>query len=550
MSEKSKFSISRNNLLFVLSILLLSCGGKDTKLPSSTNLSERPNIVWLVFEDQSPDFLPIYGDNTQSLPTIEAIAKKGVIYDNAFSPAPVCAPARSAIITGMYPTTLGTHNMRTYNPNRNFNQPSIDIPVYSPLVPENVKVFTHYLKSNGYYCTNNAKEDYNFETPLATWDESGRKATWGNRPENSPFFAVFNFGITHESQIWKNGKKELFVNPDSIQVPPFFPNDSIVRHDLAVNYSNLKRLDQQLNKIIQQLKEDNLYDNTYIFFYGDHGGPFPRYKRSVYDTGIKIPLVVKYPKSVHFNTRNDELVSFIDFAPTVLSIAGINPPSYMQGKAFLGAYKSSEERNYIFAASDRFDECYDKRRVIRSKQFKYIKNYFPETPYAIPVSYRMQMPMMKHMVAMDSLNQLKGNQKLWFSKTKPKEEFYDIVKDPYELNNLASKSAYSSQIQIFRNELQDWVEETNDLGEYNEHTLVQKWLPNGYQEQLLKPLFNVNSNKLKISAPYKDATILWRFKRGQKWNNYSQPVQLKEGDTLESIATRIGLKNSDIATYY
>ena len=229
----------------------------------------RPNIIWLVAEDQSPEFFPMYGDSTISLPFIESLSSDAVVFTNAFSPVPVCAPARSAIITGMYPTTLGTHNMRTYNAYSRDNQPDIGIPSYSPLVPDGVKMFTEYLRKEGYYCTNNAKEDYNFKAPESGWDESSNDAHWRNRPKDAPFFSVFNF--CHESGIWKQGEEELFVSPDSVRVPPYFPDTDVIRHDIAVNYSNLKRLDEQIGKIINQLKEDGLYDNSIIFFYGDHG---------------------------------------------------------------------------------------------------------------------------------------------------------------------------------------------------------------------------------------------------------------------------------------
>ncbi|HMB65003.1 MAG TPA: sulfatase-like hydrolase/transferase, partial [Eudoraea sp.] len=206
-----------------------------------------PDIIWLVAEDQSPDFFPMYGDSTLVLPNLESLADDGIIFMNAYAPVPVCAPARSALITGMYPTTLGTHNMRTYAPWRGKdNEPAIGIPSYSPIVPQGVKMFTEYLRKNGYYCTNNPKEDYNFEKTSVAWDESSEEAHFRKRPKDTPFFSVFNFSVCHESQIWGRGGDQLLVSVDSVPVPPYFPDNEVVRHDLAVNYSNLKRLDEQI----------------------------------------------------------------------------------------------------------------------------------------------------------------------------------------------------------------------------------------------------------------------------------------------------------------
>jgi len=341
-------------IILLVTLSIWSCQTSEQKQESN-----QPNIVWLVAEDQSPEFFPMYGDSTISLPTLESLAVDGLTFNNAFSPVPVCAPARSSLITGMYPSTLGTHNMRTHKAWASENEPTLNIPSYSPIVPEGVKMFTEYLRSSGYYCANGPKEDYNFEKTEAAWDDSSKNRHWRNRKEGQPFFAVFNFSVCHESQVWKRGKDSLFVDPLKVPVPPYFPDTEVIRRDLAVNYSNLKRLDDQIGKVIDQLKEDGLYDNSIIFFYGDHGGPFPRYKRALYDTGVKVPLVIKFPENKNAGTYDDRLISFIDFAPSVLSLAGIEPPKVMQGKAQFGVFEASKKSKYTFHSSDRFDELYD-----------------------------------------------------------------------------------------------------------------------------------------------------------------------------------------------
>ena len=507
----------------------------------------RPNIIWLVAEDQSPGFFPMYGDSTISLPNIESISLDGVVFDNAFSPVPVCAPARSAIITGMYPTTLGTHNMRTYNAYSTENQPEIGIPSYSPIVPDGVKMFTEYLRKEGYYCTNNAKEDYNFKAPESAWDESSKDAHWRNRPKDAPFFSVFNFNVCHESGIWRQGKEELYVSPDSVKVPPYFPDNEVIRHDLAVNYSNLKRLDNQIGEIIDQLKEDGLYENSIIFFYGDHGGPFPRHKRALYDTGLKVPLVIKFQDNLKKGTYDDRLISFVDFAPTLLSWAGIAPPKVMQGKAQFGMYADSEKSKYILASSDRFDEMYDKLRAVRSKRFKYIRNYNADISNALAVNYREQMPMMQNMMALEASGKLDSIPSLWFRTPKPEEELYDLQNDPFELVNLSGQINFQDTLVQFRRTLDRWIEETNDKGRIPEKELISNWLPNGKQPKL-KPLqMEERDNRINLISGRYDATIIWKEPGDKTWHIYSKPLDNKLAFAAKAV--RIGYEDSDELLY-
>ncbi|NNE76843.1 MAG: sulfatase, partial [Pricia sp.] len=424
--------------LFLFSFVL-SCGEKD-KTGQASEKEALPNIIWLVAEDQSPEFFPMYGDSTIPLPNLESLARDGIVFDNAVSPVPVCAPARSALITGMYPTTLGTHNMRTYAPWREVNEPLLDdLPSYSPVVPNGVRMFTEYLRQKGYYTANGPKEDYNFEKTDAAWHESSEERHWRKREEGQPFFTVFNFSVCHESQIWSRGKDSLLVDPAAVPVPPYFPDNDVIRHDLAVNYSNLKRLDNQIGEVISDLKEDGLYDNSIIFFYGDHGGPFPRHKRALYDTGVKVPLTIKFPKNDKAGTRDERLISFIDYAPTVLSLAGIEPPKVTQGVAQFGEFEVAKKPQYTFHTSDRFDELYDRLRAVRSKRYKYIKSFNTNISHAMPVSYREQMPMMQELRTLHKAGKLNEKQALWLNPTKPEEELYDLQEDPYELENLASK---------------------------------------------------------------------------------------------------------------
>ena len=458
----------RKVLIIFFAFITLSCADKN---------NTKPNIVWLVAEDQSQYFFPFYGDNSVSLPNISELMENGTLYHDMNSIYPVCAPARSAIITGMYPNSIGTGNMRAYNGNRTDRpetESSLAFPYYSSKLAEQIKPFTQILRENGYYCTNNSKRDYNFILREEAWDESSNEASWEKRNKDQPFFSVFNFGVTHESAIWRRDKQVLKVNPNDLFVPPIFPDDSITRHALAVNYSNLVEMDRQMGEIISKLKQQDLYDNSYIFFYSDHGGPFPRHKRAIYETGTKVPLIIKFPNSFMAKEKNNyQMLNFIDFAPTILSIIGLDIPEIYQGKAFLGAEKSRSERKYIFSASDRFDEHPDRIRAVKSKKYKYIRNYNIDKPHALNVAYRNQMALMKNLNLLNESNLLSDKQKIWFQVPKSNEEFYDLQNDPFELNNLIEEKKFSKEINDLRLQLDNWMYKINDLGDISEKELAQ-----------------------------------------------------------------------------
>jgi len=460
--------IGKIKFIFILlfSFLLNNC---------SNDFDKRPNVVWFVYEDQSQDFFPQYSNTPMNLPAIEALADDGVVFKNMHSPSAVCAPSRSAIITGMYPTTLGTHNMRTYNSYKTAaglpNQAELGIPSYSPEFPEYIRPFTEYLREAGYYCTNNSKEDYNFKISDNAWDESSNKAHWKNREKNQPFFSIFNFNVCHESGIWNKNKDSILVDKSKIIIPPYFPDNDIIRHDMAVNYSNLIRADRKLLKLINELKKEGEYDNTYIFFYSDHGGPFPRHKRAIYQSGTKVPLIIKAPKGKLIENDPSDLISFIDLAPTLLSISGINIPEYIQGKAFLGSQKVNSHK-LIFTATDRFDGEIDKIRAVFDGRYKFIKNYNQNIPHALNVQYRLQMPMMQELLRLKNNGSLNEVQKKWFESPKPKEEFYDVLNDPYEINNLINEPQYIDIIDNLRTSLIKWREDSNDLGDIPEMELI------------------------------------------------------------------------------
>ncbi|MFK7811662.1 MAG: sulfatase [Maribacter sp.] len=533
---------------FLIGIIFFASSCVDEKDADKKVQEVLPNIIWLVAEDQSPDWFPMYGDSTIRLPHIEAIARDGVVFENAYSPVPVCAPARSAIITGMYPTTLGTHNMRTHAPWRGVpgKKPyeTLDIPSYSPVVPDGVKMFTQYLREKGYYTSNGPKEDYNFKKMESAWDDSSKEPFWGGRKEGQPFFSVFNFSVCHESQIWARGNDQLLISPSKVKVPPYFPDNDIIRHDIAVNYSNLKRLDNQIGQIITGLKRDGLYENSIIFFYGDHGGPFPRHKRALYETGTKVPMVIKFPKNEKAGSRDDRFISFIDLAPTVLSLAGIEPPKVMQGVAQFGKFEVEKKPKYTFHSADRFDAIYDRLRAVRSERYKYIKSFDTTKSHALPVSYRQQMPMMQELTRLYKTGKLTKEQSSWLHPTKPEEELYDLNNDPYELNNLAALPEMQDTLVHLRKVLNDWIKETNDLGRIPEEELLTKWLPDGKQLQLPALEMQEKNEEIILHSSKTDVTILWKQPQDSLWNIYTEP--LPKSLSFEAKSERIGYLDSDV----
>ena len=450
---------------------------------SCTN-NKKPNIIWITIEDQSQYLLPFNGNTDVSLPNLEKIADESVVFNNMYATYPVCAPARSSIITGMYPNSIGTHNMRAMHFDNYYNngfkvgkraehEKILEVPYYSSKLAESIKTFPQILKENGYFTYNDSKGDYNYLVNLdSTWSEYNTKNKISK--SQSPIFAIYNYNVTHESEMWKRDKEELKVNPNNLKIiPPIFPDDSIVRHSLAVNYSNLIEMDKQVGKLISHLKQEDIYDDSYIFFYSDHGGPFPRHKRAIYETGTKVPFFVKLPKGKKDKVDTNQFLSFVDFAPTVLSIAGINIPSFQQGKPFLGKYKDESVREYLFTSSDRFDEHPDRIRAVRGEKYKYIRNYFPENSHALNVAYRRQMVLMRHLNSLHLNGELSKKHNLWFRVPKLKEELYDLENDPFELNNLSDNVDYKEELNKLSDVLDDWLEEIDDLGRIPEKKLFK-----------------------------------------------------------------------------
>ena len=541
-----------HRLVWPLLLLFFSC----TQKKDAEKSSFPPNILWIVAEDLSP-VIPSFGDSTITTPNLSRLASEGICYDRMFSPSGVCSPSRAAIATGMYPIHIGANHMRTGPWFPGIPQAFIDqyasramppgINPYEALPPAGVRMFTEYLREAGYYCTNNAKEDYQFKKTLMAWDESGGEAHWRKRSPNQPFFSVFNLGVTHESQIWEKAEDSLWTSLNlEVPIPPYLPDTDSSRIDVRRMYSNIMEMDFQVGEILSQIEEDGLLDNTIIFWYTDHGGPLPRQKRLVYDSGLKVPMIIRFPGSDDDGTRNGQLISFIDLAPTVLSLAGIRPPDIMQGRAFLGQHAEDMDRQYIHAAGDRFDESReDPIRAVRDKRFKYIRYYDTLSPMFYPVGYRDQMPIMRELYRLKEENSLTQEQALWFRDIKPKEELFDTENDPHELSSLIGDSQFDSVRTRLSGELDRWLSSINDLNMLPEKELIEQFWPNGEQPVTAPPVIQLNEqNKVIITCETDGATIGYQVYDKQEnlnvWKIYTKPLQLGENERVVAVADRIG----------
>ena len=551
-------------------ILFLSCSNK-------IKVDLKPNILWLVAEDLSP-YLPSFGDSTIVTPNLDRLANEGVRYSNVFSVSGVCAPSRSAIVTGMYPTSIGAHHMRTLS-----QQPAAKekgLINYEVVPPPNVKMVSQILRENGYYCTNNKKEDYQFYKSVLAWDESSIFAHWRNRPEDSKFFSVFNFGVTHESNLWNPwyrqfdldpfppdrdvGKwweqfsgieKSLYVSKDiHIDIPPYLPDNITVRNDMMRMYSNIVEMDEKVGLIIDQLEEDGLLEETIIVFYTDHGGPLPRQKRLLYDSGIKVPMIIRYPNKVRAGQIDERMISFVDFAPTLLSMVEIEPPDYYHGLPFEGLFKSINDRKYIHAAADRFDEYYDQIRAVRDKQYKYLRNYNTDKPYYLPLEYRERMNSMQELLLLEKEGKLNENQMQWFRKSKPEEELFDTFSDPHELRNLAKEPNFEKKLIELRKECDRWIQNTNDKGFMQETDLIETFWPDKKQPKTAEPIITIIDGMLHITCETDGAVIGYRYRPSDikphlGWRPYTKPFKVDGKQEVELISHRIGFLPSLIIKY-
>ncbi|WP_372715410.1 sulfatase-like hydrolase/transferase [Novipirellula sp.] len=416
----------------------------------------RPNILWITSEDNGPQ-LGCYGDTYADTPNIDALAAKSLRFRHCWSNAPVCAPARTTIISGMHATSLGGHHMRS-----------------GVRLPADVKLYPQVLREAGYYCTNHSKTDYNFANDDAGWQKGGGKSPWRSRPtEATPFMSVINFTVSHESQIRKR-PHTLVHDPAKAPLPKYHPDTPEVRHDWAQYYDKLTEMDKMVGGVLKDLEADGLADSTIIFYYGDHGSGMPRSKRWPFDSGLRVPLLVHVPEQFRSLAPTDylpggesaQLVSFVDLAPTVISLAGVKPPANMQGVPFAGSF-AGPAKPYLYGWRGRMDERIDMVRSCTDGRYVYMRHFYPERPYLKHVDYMFQTPTTRIWKQMFDEGKLNEDQaKFW--QPKPVEELFDLQSDPDEVKNLAGDAAHADRVSMMRDAVHRWMIETGDMGMFPE----------------------------------------------------------------------------------
>lgn len=516
---------------------------------------QRPNVVWLVVEDMSP-WLGCYGDDTVPTPNCDRLAREGVRYTNAFATSPVCAPARSSLITGMYATRIGTMQMRNNKPSQSAiaKDPDAykDIPGYEGVPPAFVRCFPELLRAQGYYCTNNAKTDYQFRAPATVWDQSNGKAHWRGRAKGQPFFAVFNHGGTHESGAFPSRKP----SPDAVAladvpVPPIYPDTPNVRAAMKRTYDNIAAMDRWVGKKLAELERAGLLDSTIVMFYSDHGVGLPRGKRSCYDTGTRVPLMVRFPDGARGGEIEDRVVQFVDFGPTVLSLCGVAPDERLDGVPFLGAHARAGH-GYAYSHADRFDAVYDRQRSVTDGRFRYVVNYVTDQPYLIANAYRERIPMTADLYALRGKSDVPAAQWQFAATTRPSEELYDSERDPWEARSLIDAPSAEAVLGALRERLDLWMKSTGDLGFVLPETELVKqhiYPPDGVQPQTpaAQALTEASGGvqRLTLTCPEPGASIGYRrlpLGKDKRWQVYREPISVSGGGAVEVLTHRIGWK--------
>ena len=430
--------------------------------------AEKPNILWITAEDMSP-VLGCYGDKFAVTPNIDKLAKESVRYTKAFASAPVCSPSRSCLITGCYPTSLSTQQMRS-----------------GFAIPKSMRGFPALLRAQGFYTSNNVKTDYNTgnyaDIIKASWNESSATAHWRKRPDKSkPFFSVFNLMTSHQSRsmVWPYARFKEEVqstlsasaihDPKKVPVPPYYPDTPLIRRELARFYDCVTAMDIQVGAILKQLEEDGLAGNTIVFFYSDHGSGMPRHKRALLDSGMHVPLIIRFPKKWQHlapsnpGTTTSRLVSFVDYAPTVLNLLGQPIPEAMQGEPFLGP-NNAKPRRYVYGHRDRVDEVRDLSRSVRDERYLYIRNYMPHLGYNQPTAWPDSGEIRHEFYRMTNKEKMTAAQWHFAGPTRPVEELYDCQADPQNLKNLAGSEAHQKTLKRLRKAHRKHITQTVDLG--------------------------------------------------------------------------------------
>ncbi|GAB3040129.1 sulfatase-like hydrolase/transferase [Natronobiforma cellulositropha] len=540
---------------------------------------ERPNVVWIAMEDTSPR-LGCYGDEVARTPEIDRLAASGRRFPNAFVTAPVCAPSRSAIVTGCHQNAIGTHHMRTTHTNE--DAPGLATP-YETVPPHYVRGITEYFRQAGYYCTLDLKTDYQFGEPFTMWDHHGEGAGWWDdaREDGQPFFAMVTNFVTHESGMWEpaqrgpetggtagdGGDETLETDPDTVDVPPYLADTEATRRAIARQYDNVAASDAWVGDLLERLERDGLAENTIVVLWSDHGEGLPRAKRWVYQGGVNVPLIVRWPGVVDGGSVDERVVSLVDLGPTMLAACGLERPRHLDGRPFLAEASAEAERprEYAFVTRDRYDESYDVVRSVRDERFTYVRHAEPGRPYRLWIPFRNRHPAMADLLRLDAEDALTGAQ-TWVGDRRPAEELYDRANDPHETENLADDPSYAADLERLRGVLDDWLERVDDAGARSEARQVFEGWQGDEQPQTAQPAFVPNAPgereertmndggtlaepaTLSVHCSTQGASVGYTLEDGDDphWRLYTGPIPLETGETtVRTKAIRYGYGESE-----
>lgn len=526
--------------------------------------SEQPNILLLVAEDLSFR-IGAFGDEVAQTPNIDELAESGTRYSNVFTTAGVCAPSRASLITGQYQISFGAQHMRSSTG---------PLGEYYAQPDPAVRAFPELLRRAGYYTFTDGKLDYQFSGvragsgPFTIWDAENLAApnagpdvadAWRARADGQPFFGMINFMETHESGVMDTKgsphsqshagsvqmRKQLGIvapavtEPLDVVVPPIYPDIPAVRADLARHYDNVVQMDARVGEILNALEADGLLESTVIIWTTDHGDGLPRAKRELFDTGIKVPMIIRFPDATGAGTLDERLISFVDLAPTILDIAGVEVATYHHGVNFF-----EEERDYIFASRDRIDEVPDRQRAVSDGRYKYIRSWYPETPGGHELAYRDNLAMVRAMRDLFNAGKLSDGAARWFQPPGT-EQLYDTETDPYELNNLAASEEYANIRQRLAAAMTDWQRRVGDLSDMAEEQMRAGFLDEGEVPVTPAPTTSVTGDRLSFASEY---SIGYRV-NGGRWQLYVSPLSVTPDTVYEARAVRYGWQASAVVRY-
>ena len=560
----------------ILAICALSwLAGCQHPRAAETSSQAPPNILLVVFEDMSQK-IGAFGDPIATTPILDALAEESILYPNTFTTAGVCAPSRAALITGVHQQSLGAQHMRTHAFGTAHEPSGYEIG-YTAVPPPEVKAFPELMRKAGYYTFTgyggwviSNKKDYQFGTPFSIWDEDSIEASWRGRAPGQPFFGMVTLATTHESFLFpeqpvrrtglavetaaRNARllagKEQLTRPSDVVVPPWLPDTPEVRNEIATQYDNIAFTEKKLKTLLSDLEADGLADNTIVIVTTDHGDGFPRAKRSLYDSGILVPLMIRLPGGEHAGEVRGELVSFVDLAPTILSAAGASVPVWIQGRDFLGDDRQPPNE-YVFASSDRMDNAMDRMKAVRDQRYKLIRNYRQDVPFFQPIAFREELRSMQAFRELGAEGELSPLQDSYFAIPRAPLELYDTLSDPEETRNLAGEDALSATRVRLVEALEDWLSRTPDWSAVTEREMVEVMWPDGQQPVTLAPdiqfeQLSGETVNMSLSSPTEGATVAWRYEgeSDQAWRVYTSAAAIPAMACIDARAVRYGYASS------